>query len=258
VARLTKPGSSAFPTRSRVVRRPGRVALLATLGVAVLLAGPTNASAAKPKSKLDALWKTFPLQPAPVAERLQPRRVVRSQTAAASTVGGDSNEVPIGILLWLAAAAAGVAIGAKAVRMHAVQELVGDGLARLPRPHVPRAHLPRPHLPRPQLPRPHRPRVHVPRPGLPRVHVPRPHLPHVHIPRPELPRVHVPRPHLPRPELPRPRLPQLPSNRVVQNLAGVLDRARQTLWRADVLFWTTAMAAATAFGVLIALYLGGP
>jgi hypothetical protein len=106
--------------------------------------------------------------------------------------------------------------------------LVSDGLARFPRPRVRRAHLPRPHLPRPQLPRPH------------------------------LPRVHIPRPHLPRPELPRPRLPQLPSNRVVQNLADVLERARQTLWRGDVLFWTTAMAAATAFGVLIALYLGGP
>ena len=197
---------------------------------------------------MDTLWKTFPLEPAPVVERLEPGGVVRSQAAAASTVGGDSNELPVDVFLWLAAAAAGVALGAKAVRTHAVQDLVSDGLTRLPRPHAPRAHLPRPHVPRPQLPRPR----------LPRVRVPRPHVPRVHIPRPELPRVHVPRPHLPRPELPRPRLPQLPSNRVVQNLADLLDRARQTVWRADVLFWTSAMAAATAFGVLIALYLGGP
>ena len=224
----------------RVVLRLGPAIVPATLAAAVLLAVPANGLAAEPKPNMDLLWNEFPLESAPGVERLDSRRAARLQSGTAS-VGGDSNELPLGVLLALAAAAAGVALVVKAAGTHVVQEHVSAGLDRLGTRGVP-------HVPRPRVPELHLPRVRLPELHLPRVRLPELHLPHVRLP--EL--------HLPRPEVPRLHLPRLPSNRVVQQLAETLDRIRQTVWHADVLFWTTAMAAAASFGVLIAFFLGGP
>ena len=160
---------------------------------------------------MDLLWNEFPLEPAPAVERLDSPRATRLQSGGASTVGGDSNELPIGVLLALAAAVAGLALVVKAPGAQVAQEHLSAGLDRL---------------------------------GTRRV----PHL--------RVPRLRVPEFHLPRREVPRLHLPRLPSYRVVQQLADALDRTRQTVWRVDVLLWTSAMAAAASFGVMIAFLLG--
>lgn len=220
------PGRRTAAAVRRVLLRLGPAIVPATLAAAVLLAVPANGLAAEPKPNMDLLWNEFPLESAPGVERLDSRRTARLQSGTA-TVGGDSNELPLGVLLALAAAAAGLALVVKAAGTQVVQEHLSAGLDRLGT-------------------------RDVPRPRVPDIHVPR------RVPDLRVPRVRLPELHLPRPEVPRPHLPRLPSNRVLQQLADALDRARQTLWRADVLFWTSAMAAATALGVLIAFFLGGP
>jgi hypothetical protein len=195
------------------VLRFGPAIVPAALAAAVLLVAPASALAAEPTERLDTLWNEFPLEQAPAVERLESPPVAPLSSVPAPPVGGDSNELPLGLLLGLAAAAAAVALAVRAAGTHVLQEHISAGLDRLGTRDVPR--------------------LHVPRPRVPEIQVPRP-------------------------EIPRPRLPRLPSNRLVESIAETLERCRRTVWHADVLFWTSAMAAATAFGILIAFILGGP
>jgi hypothetical protein len=95
------------------VLRLGTAILPATLAAVVLLVAPARGLAAEPKAKLDTLWNEFPLEQAPAVERLESPRAAPLSSGAASPVGGDSNELPLGVLLGLAATAAAVALGSR-------------------------------------------------------------------------------------------------------------------------------------------------